>query len=481
MKQKKSLKRNRKMSNKKTRKNKQKTKQKLNYLGGVSNAVQNIENNAENNKEIVKDARYYLLPHNVEPLNFNKKSNKMIKVSGALSFFRFSNIGKHKRNIILFGEEHTNSGLCKEKSNSITAVDLLNRMTENPDVCIDLFIEDFYKKSKEYDHFKDYEEDLYENDSITYSATMKDQKIFYDEKNGEDQLHKFRSLFADCLAKNKQYCHKNNSRIHMMDLRIMEKTNALDNFTLRTGIGMISPFTYLSLFYKQVRSMGSEKINELENILTHNLKDLILYFMGIVTNNNEELIDKLIMLVLKTDHLKDQTRKWHAEMSKMLDKERKKIIDYNPEEIDNCIISIIEEKTKIYMMLLKKKKRNGSKQLLLQDLLVDLNTLSMDVYFLYRWLMVFDESPEKRKEQQKNCDVRCINTIVYTGAFHTIFYFNFISKFFGVEPDYMIDNFPMLNDYLDKTPMGLLNKKAIKELDGKLACLKIPEKWLSFS
>lgn len=472
MKQKKTFKRKQKMSDNKTRKRKHKCKyKKLNYLGGTSNTAQNIENN----DKIVKDARYYLVPQNVELLNFNKNSNKMIKISGALGIFRFSNLGKHKRNIILLGEEHSNIGSCKLKDNSIAISDLLNGMTENPKVCIDLFVEDFYKTSKYYDEFKDYEQETHQSESITYSAMLKDKL------NTDVQIDKIRTVMADCLAKNKEYCRKNNSRLHMIDSRIIQNTDTRDNFVQQNGIGLISPLLYDVLFNNVQKNLSLVVMNQTVELIKNNLKELILYHIGVLTNNNNKLIDKLMILLMKTENLKEQSNKWHESMSKILDKEKNKIIDYGHVDIDNCIIHIAEQNINNKIKALNTTNELMLKKDILESILFALTMLTTDAYFIYRWLMVFDDSGIKKNEKQKNCDVRCINSIVYTGMAHTLFYVKFIEKFFNAKPNYEKENYTLFNKYLNENPSMMGDEKSRKKLEGKLSCLKIPEKWLSFS
>jgi hypothetical protein len=345
-------------------------------------------------------SKEYIPVKPIIPFTQKHHSQNLRVLSGPISFIFFPNVNGKK--ILLLGDYHTNKYLCTEKSHqdqgmpdgpSWPVYDVhqwLGDLAKNAPECLDVFLETQYL--------------------LPYSQTG--GKPLKDYENNIEAIEDEFKICLTPIVNVKEKCYSNKLRFHYIDVRLFSEKNIIYN-----------PFVPIS----QKPNIDRQKLSkQIENVLSrlmnekYNKKTLYSYLLGIDKNDMTEAVFhdfifelyQLMGVPINYRGLKEYMELYFQKIDKELAKMHHSI---DKDEFLNTLLEIYLEPNKSPMNIIG---------------------ITMDIYFLSRLFIVFDQNKMNRGPVGcRNSQYQQIkNAIVYAGALHIDIYSEFLKKYFTVDP-----------------------------------------------
>ena len=325
------------------------------------------------------------------------------------------------KRILLLGERHSNTGICpetfcQEKGENCHVYEVhkwLGDLAKNAPQCLDIFLETDYLLP-------------YSKKSV---MAYKDNAL----KKFDNGINAIESQFRQCLtveAKQKEQCYSDQLRFHYINVRDYIYNWGKNEYPI-TQLYQLKPY----FFGQMLKKVDLMYMKEEDNFQKH--REIIYsYILGIDRSENAErefynyLADLRGQSGMWTPN-KDgkvifydnsDAKKYFKKFFENIDKEASKLNpNINKKKFFDILLDIFvtESITRPIMIL----------------------DVPMDVYFLLRLFIVFDE--KKLYRGPVGCRdseyVEIKNAIVYGGSAHTDIYSLFLQKYFEVEPQIFVE------------------------------------------
>lgn len=321
---------------------------------------------------------------------------RALKELSGISYFSFFRNVNGKRFLFL-GEFHETRSLCKN-GYSTEVQDWLYDLSQEAPECLDLFVETKYILEET--------EPFYE---LTYGGL----------KNFHNPAEAILQNFRNCNVRHNKVC-RDNLRFHFVDARYFL-------FSGHKVSNPLSNFAQLTYSYKRTADISyfASRVHELIAFLVYGWnrqnfhgENLFQYLIATLTDEISNTSYTSREFVETTKYLELYFDLIRKELTKLPDKTRFLSVFYELKLRD-----IIEQDPNDLIVLLW-----------------GLALIPMDLYTLIRMFIVFEESKMQRSPAKCRKTSSPKYIIAECGYFHAKFFNSFISTYFDIKPDILVDN-----------------------------------------